>query len=798
MLTSRICGATSLILFLLIVTGLFYPIEFVTAQISDKLSSVSEGAAKEGEPLAITAELAQSGIVSKILLVYRQYGQTEFKERDMSLAGTTATTAIPGEEVTPPLLEYYLVLEMEDGTTETYPLENPQGSPRQVSVEAVSPKDKELVILSPDRDQQVSLGDFVISVSLIRASNKVNKSATRLYLDNNDVTQYAVVMEDLIVFYPENYPAKLGVGSHTVRVDLVDTEGNPYHDVSWKFSVTTAELAAALARGRVDYRLALQGEARNEEVSRKNTWYNRGTINLDAVYRSIRFNGMAMLTSEERGERQAQHRFFANLETDWIRLQGGDTYPKLPNLILQGKRVRGFNGSLMLGFFNLDVATGEVVRSVEGKLLRDNLTQADVTTTGTFIQRPNGLYAEITPGTFKRTVLAVRPSFGSGENFQFGLTYLHSEDDKGSLKYGLRPKENLVVGPDLLIGFDNQRFLLTAQAAVSFVNNDISSGSFSDTQIDSLFGDGKPLGGDPKDIKDIRDLVDQFITFNQYLTPINPEKFSNLVGEATLSLNYFGNYLKGSYIYRGNDYESFGQTFLRKDIQGFNLLDRLRLFKNRFFITVGYEQLEDNLLNTKVATTTYTNTNVSLSLYPRANFPNITVGYALYDNDNKLDLSNASSVKDATTRIFGQLSYDFSAGIRHSAALNLSTSDRDDETLRNADVKTTTVGFQLNSTWTRPLVTSFGVTQSQNEVSGTNFDYTTVLLSGRYRFLADKLLLSASFAPTFGDFERQVLDGGLQYYLTRKISFVFSLRYFSNKEPASDDLITGLTTRIEL
>ncbi|MFQ5797243.1 MAG: hypothetical protein ACE5H0_00965, partial [Bacteroidota bacterium] len=746
-------------------------------------------------------ELVQSGIVSRVLLVYRQYGQTEFKQREMSLAGTIARTTIPGEEVTPPLLEYFLSLEMEDGSTETYPLESPEANLRQVAVPAVSAKDEEIIVLSPERNQQVSLGEFVLSVSLIRASNKVNKSATRLYLDNNDVTQYAVVLEDLIVFYPENYPAQLRVGWHTVRIDIFDTEGNSYHSVTWKFSVTTAELAAALARNRVDYRLNFQGEARNEEVSRTNTWYNRFTANLNAAYRSARFNGMVFLTSEERGERQPQHRFFANLETNWIRLQAGDTYPKFPSLILRGKRVRGFNGSLMLGFFNLDVTDGEIVRSVEGIVLRDGVPKDSVTTTATFIEssRFPGKFAQINPGKYKRTLFALRPSFGGGEKFQFGLTYLHSEDEVGSIELGLRPKENVVVGPDLLIGFDNQRFLLTAQGAISLVNNDISTGSFNDTQIDSLFGGGNPIADiDANDAKDIRDLVDRFITFNQHLAPINPDEFSSVVGEATISLNYFGNYFKGSYIYRGNEYDSFGQNFLRKDIKGFNILDRLRLAKNRFFITVGYERLEDNLLNTKPATTTFTNTNISLSLYPRTNFPNFTVGYGRYRNDNGLDLSDANAVSDFTNRYFGQLSYNFTAGIRHSVSLNFSTSDRDDETIRKADSKSTTIGGQLNSTWARPLVTSFGITVSQNEVSRANFDYTTVRLSGRYRLLADKLLLSASIAPTFGDFQRQVVEGGLQYFVTRKFSFVFNVRYFSNEEPSSDDIITGLTTRVDL
>ncbi len=91
-----------------------------------------------------------------------------------------------------------------------------------------------------------------------------------------------------------------------------------------------------------------------------------------------------------------------------------------------------------------------------------------------------------------------------------------------------------------------------------------------------------------------------------------------------LRLNYFDNVLKLSYIFRGNDYMSFGQTYLRKDIRGFNIMDRVRLFENRIFATLGYERLHDNTDSTKVATTNFTNYNLAVSYVPQPGLPSFT------------------------------------------------------------------------------------------------------------------------------------------------------------------------------
>ena len=189
---------------------------------------------------------------------------------------------------------------------------------------------------------------------------------------------------------------------------------------------------------------------------------------------------------------------------------------------------------LFLGFFNLETSYGHLTRSIEGTLLK---TFPNSDTLGTNIVKIDPAkygaeLGEVDFGKYERDLLVVRPSFGSGEEFQLGFTYLHSKDDYNSIEFGPNPQENLVLGTDLYTSADNKRSRLTADAAVNVTNTDISTGTLTDEQIDSIFVDDNLFNADPDDVKNIKDIIGRFITVNQFLTPLNPQKFSSVAAEA--------------------------------------------------------------------------------------------------------------------------------------------------------------------------------------------------------------------------------------------------------------------------
>lgn len=776
----------------------------IEAQISGTVSSVKIGDAKEGSDLLVQVDLYSSSSVSNVAIAYQPYNQSEFKIRDMELLGTSASYNIPAEDVIIPYLTYYIIISFSDGSQETYPLGIPgEAEPLQITVTAPSPRDKEVIILSPTKGELVDVADFFLSISLIKASDDVDVNATKIYLNEQDITELALFAGDLILFYSDNFPGTIEKGYKNLKVEVFDKEGNLYHSVTSEFQTADAKFIQDVA-AQYKSNLLLEGETRNEQFNDESTWYNNISADYNSSYDNWKFRGYAYLTSEEKKYLQPQNRFAATVENDWLNFRVGDSYPRYPQLIMDGKRLRGISGSVNLGFFNIQTSYGEVARDVEGALLTtyredevplgSNIIAIDETKYG-------NPYGEVNLGTYSRNLLAIRPSFGSGENFQFGLTYLHSKDDVGSIEFGARPEENLVVGTDVKVALDDQNILFTGQAAVSVHNSDISNGTLSDSEIDSVFGSESYFDADTEQIKDIKNIIGKFITVNQFIGPLNPQELSSLAGEAAVQLNYFYNNFKASYVYRGNDYKSFGQDFLRKDVKGINISDRVRLFENKVFVTLGYERLEDNLQETKVATTTYQKLNSTVSIFPRTNFPNITLGYTRFKNENGISPTDPDSIyqiDDATNRFLIRLSHDLEIeSIQNNLSLSFSTSSREDNSFSNNDANYTSVNLSVNSYWQKDLSSFVNLVSYSSEISKAEYNYTTISLGARYRMLEDKLELSGSLSPSFGDFKRQSVDFVAQYQVMQNFSLVFQFRLYRIPDQSTNS-ITGLSTRLTL
>jgi len=328
----------------------------------------------------------------------------------------------------------------------------------------------------------------------------------------------------------------------------------------------------------------------------------------------------------------------------------------------------------------------------------------------------------------------------------------------------------------------------------------------------------------------VRDALNGIFTVNQNVTPLNPKELPTLAAEAALSFNYFNNYLKGSYIYRGEQFLSYGQSFVRTDVAGVNVLDRLRLFENKFFVSVGFENLHDNLQKTKLTSTTYQTLNSSISYYPRTNFPSIILGYTRLENSNGLSADSLSylpdpvsglrpqtylsAIKDNTNRISAQLSYNFEWHYRHSVSLSLVNSKRDDQSFLNRDITNSSVTVSSGTRWLDNLSSSFNVSINNSKIDTTTFNYVSLSLGANYSMMQDKLLLRGSISPSFGDYQRTSLDASALYYLMPNLTVQFQLRYLNYDYTSSkldqitqlpyavklkaNDVIMGLTTQLYL
>lgn len=787
------------------------------SQVSTAIASVTPSSASPKAPVTVRVTLQQGEAIEKVFLVYRAFGSSDYNKLEMDLVGNTASATIPAQDVLPPFVEYYLVLQNRSGRSESYPLSEshdpfgtPPGKTLQVNVSAEAEVDAQIVFLSPDAGSRITADDVLISISLLRADTIVVKRATQILMDGADISQGAVISDDIMVVAPENEGITIRPGQHRMTVRLFNRDGNLHRSASISFTVLGAGVSPAEPTEAWRYTTSIQLESRHEDVSSIGTWYNRGNVVFGGSTDVWRFNANAFITSDEKADRQPQNRYFAGVESPWIRAGYGDAYPSFPNLVLSGKRVRGLVSALRLGWFNVDLTLGKTTRSIEGNLLgtfsadsfaveyRKDSLAGQVPAYGKIDPQTWGKFSY---GTYARNLFAVRPSFGSGEYWQFGLTWLKSKDDMGSISYGTRPQENFVLGSDFMARFDEKRIEVSGQGAFSAFNSDISSGDFTDAYIDSVYTK------DADKIKRGRDILKNVITVNDNLRPLKFDKLATIAYDVALSLNYFDNAFKFTYLFRGSDYNSFGQTFLRKDIKGFNITDRVRFAENRLLATASTEFLKDNTGNSKIATTSFTNLNFALSYFPGVEYPNATIGFARYTSRNYLlpaGRDSLSVIDDATSRFFVQSAYEFGSSTRHTASFNLSTSDRGDKSLRQYNVKNVTVAFGLSTRYSIPLQTNVDISINANSLpksatpdSSGRFDYTTFSLNARYSLVGNLLSIAATASPTFGDFKRTAWDASVEWNAMQAMTLELQFGLYNN-HGLSNDTIWSLRYRYEI
>jgi hypothetical protein len=792
--------------FLSITTILFLTITSY-AQVSNVITQMNVGEAKEGEDLAISVKLLQELNTSQVSLFYRVFGETDYRQTEFAIHGNQADGIIQGSNIALPYLEVYFIVKTVSGE-ESYPLGAPSKStPLQIKVGAKSLKDNEVIFLAPEKNSVISQSDFLVSISLIRANNSVDKAATRIYVDETEITKYALFAEDLIVFSAENSGLSFPSGNHSIRVDLFDTEKKPYHSVQSVFTIS-AEASSKQEDPKFSYEGNVTAESRHESISHQKEWYNNIGAELRGTYQDWNFESKIYVTSEEKGYQQPNDRFSLGVKSDYLQLNVGDHNPNFPSLVLSGKRVRGVSASVTLGVFNIQTSLGEITRKIDrGQIIRtysatDSLPKDEIiiSVDSAKYGAPKAAITEL--GTYSRNVFAIRPYFGKGENFQFGLTYLHSKDDASSIQFGSSPKENVVVGTDIFFGILDRRITFDAQAAISLLNTDISKGTLSDDEMYNYLDSASA-----KDINDWKSILSKFITINQFIKPINPGKLSTLAAEASLALNFAPNYFKTGYTYRGNDYVSFGNEYVRTNVAGFNVLDRIRLFDNRLFVSGTFESLRDNLQKTTVATTTFNTATASVSYMPRFDFPNCIVSYGRNDNNNDLGDTSISKIKNHTNRYSAQLSYDFIYKFKNTVSLGFQNSSKDDESLNNNDATNNSISLNSSSYWSDMLITNinfvFNASTIQSKTTEQKLNYLTLMIGARHLFLEQKLSVGLSINPSFGDFKRITTELNSSYAVLKNLSLTFQARLIMNKKIPGvideyNDSIIDLTARVTI
>ena len=86
-----------------------------TAQLSDRVLRAAAGEYRPGSPLPRTIEFTSASGIRAVRASYRLFGEATWTVREMQLVGSSASYAIPADELRPSVLEYYFTFSTGSG-----------------------------------------------------------------------------------------------------------------------------------------------------------------------------------------------------------------------------------------------------------------------------------------------------------------------------------------------------------------------------------------------------------------------------------------------------------------------------------------------------------------------------------------------------------------------------------------------------------------------------------------------------------------------------------------------------------
>ena len=539
-----------------------------------------------------------------------------------------------------------------------------------------------VLIMSPNPGEEISGNDILIAVSFYRM-NGVNPGDIKLTLDGQDITSQAFIDSDMISCLVDN----LDPGEHQATLVL----GGPVRPETWSFSVSMKEPA-------LEYSGRIRSGSSVDQIGDQSLNISQVMLNMKGTaFEWLKFRTNVKLTTQENLLYQPRNVYGVGFALqDFVTLNLGDSNPRMSYFTMNGKRIRGLDANLKLGWFNAHFVQGEINRAVQGASEKAYEYTIDTDDEGTkYLSLGRSGY------TFKQNVLSGRLALGRGEKFQWGLNFMKARDDTTSVTQvlddativyspdatgyvagldsgtvytirdlgsivqfqdganwsGAGPKDNIVLGTDLGIYLDNKRILLEGELAFSLTNNNIWGGPLTLAAMDTLIDDSLDNKISSFDLSGLPDPADyaHILIINSNLTPLIPIDINAFGDSSTVSIddavlsmpslayrgravvNYFGNYLAMEYSQVGPEFNSLANPYLVTNKREFSFSDKLKLLQNRLMITAGYKHQDDDILTAVENVESQNTLSLGVNALPGPGLPTVNFTYRSIDRDNGID-----------------------------------------------------------------------------------------------------------------------------------------------------------------
>lgn len=766
-------------------------------------------------------------------IFYRYDGDISYRQREVNFQNGRFRVQFLVDDNTASTLEYYFEVTLASGEGVHYPGNLPSENP--VEVEIVDNSEEESLpqlegidytILSPRPGNGVTRDNVIIALALFYEKSDLEPGEFRLKLDRVDITEQADTSDYYISYVPDDVPP----GMHTVALEY-KTEEQTYAVTDWQFAVVAPGQASfgGFGQSRVPEG-QVELTARNQVIAGNVNNAYTGRTNISGAYGDFNYSVNGYLTSQEDPRLQPQNRYGVNLSYgDIWDFEAGHVYPSMSQFTISGRRVHGINTSLHLlkENINFQFVYGELDREVTN--LYDSLKVQEVTNSADSVLSKNYIlsYQNGGRGTFQRDVIGGRVSFGREEKFQWGVHALKIQDDTSSI-FNARdymdivqnpaqipyntldaaerdsllgnpdlleiqggnpnPRGNIVAGTDLQFGLAQNRIRFETETVVSALNNNINGGPLTTQQASDLGFDID------QGTADILEQLSWLIIVNENMSTlplrlnedqngdISAEPYfptSILANNTELSMRYPVSNIRVQYRWIGPNFNSLANSTVRKDIAGFTLSDRLNLLSNRLYVTLGYENLNNNVAGTEDATTNTITYRTNVSWYPVSrSLPRVSASMRYRTRDNAVQRENifltGGLVDAAIQNVIVNADGDtvVTATPRNNTTINLNTSitqqfnafnARNDISLSYTNLNTTDMVFAfgdvsssaVSASFTSrfndsPLELQFGINYNDTQTGSgqSNIKIVGYYGGGEVSFIDDRLTVDARLALT--------------------------------------------------
>jgi len=695
--------------------------------------------AVEFQPLQINGLVEATPTPVRVARIYyRTESIPTFKFTPMFQKGERWEGEIPGAVVTGDWLEYLLVFFLEDESLITFPAVNPYQQPHRLMVASArgDMKESPILMLSPLPQTVLTQQDALFAISLETPLVRLDSASLTILVDGVDRTSSAEITE----YVASGDLGYLPHGRHEIKIAARSADGVDLNPLTVIFFINDKESAPEKT---AQFRGSAFSEGRLERYTERDASFFLGGAEFRGSWKNINVEGRMVVNSLEDAGAQPRHRFYMSVAGSWFQFEAGDVYPRYNELILNGKRVRGLSASLNGGGVQFQTVFGETYRGVEGYML-------DSTRVGRY-------------GTLQQQLFGIRPSFSIADKAQLGFSVVKIDDRENSVQIAPFPRSNIVAGPDFILSLDKDRLQVRAHAAYSVLTNNTSLGVFTKQELEEAFN--------TKDLVDPQ-IYKNLIIINDTTVPLTTGQPSTLAYEVKVRLNYYQNLFNVGYKMIGSHYNSLANLWLRKNIRGFFISDRLRLWRNKLFINASLERFQDNVMNQGTAPSTDLNSyTVSLSFYPGQAYPYASI-YArdyvrtngisdlLFENIWQTTLVDTFDIRehyqhqDLTVQIgqqlrFWEMNHHYSLSYTYGQRRDHFTDSRLDEyQSRNGETHVRLATWTIS--YSVPLHTTLSYSWNTHSLAGglSEYQHRVLSLYGEYQVIPNSLSVFAEVRNT--------------------------------------------------